>query len=61
MNASNFHITGPEKDRIFVGFESHGVDLEYMLQQRWDNNGDGIRLSENNSTAKKGLFILMKV
>ena len=57
VNASNFHITGPEKDRIFVGFESHGAGFRiYASAKDGTITGDGIRLSENNSTSKKGLF-----
>ena len=57
INESSFQISGPEKDRIFVGFEAVGSGFRIFASAK-DGilSGDGIRLSQNNSLAQKTTF-----
>ncbi len=56
---TSFDISGPEKDRIYLGFEAFGSGFRLFASAK-DGilSGDGIRLSENNSAAQKSLFHL---
>ena len=59
VSASSFTISGPEKDRLTVGFEENGVGFRLFAAAK-DGvvSGHGVRLSENNSQAQKSIFHL---
>ena len=59
VSASSFTISGPEKDRLTVGFEENGVGFRFFAAAK-DGvvSGHGVRLSENNSQAQKSIFHL---
>ncbi len=59
VNASSFTISGPEKDRLIVGFEENGVGFRLFAAAK-DGvvSGHGVRLAENNSPAQKNIFHL---
>jgi flagellar hook-associated protein 1 FlgK len=59
VNASSFTISGPESDRITVGFEEHGAGFRLFAAAK-DGvvSGHGIRLADSNSEAQKSIFHL---
>ena len=59
VNASSFTISGPENDRLAVGFEAHGAGFRLFAAAK-DGvvSGHGIRLADNNSAAQKSIFHL---
>ena len=59
VNASSFTISGPEEDRLTVGFEAHGAGFRLFAAAK-DGvvSGHGVRLSDNNSAAQKSIFHL---
>ena len=59
VSASSFTISGPEKDRLKVGFEESGVGFRLFAAAK-DGvvSGHGVRLAENNSPAQKNIFHL---
>ena len=59
VNASSFTISGPEDDRITVGFEEHGAGFRLFAAAK-DGvvSGHGIRLADSNSAAQKSIFHL---
>ena len=59
VNASSFTISGPESDRLTVGFEAHGAGFRlYAAAKDGVVSGHGIRLADNNSAAQKSIFHL---
>ena len=59
VSASSFTISGPEKDRLVVGFEESGAGFRLFAAAK-DGvvSGHGVRLSDNNTQAKKSIFHL---
>ena len=59
VNASSFTISGPEKDRLTVGFEESGSGFRLFAAAK-DGvvSGHGVRLADNNSPAQKSIFHL---
>ena len=59
VNASSFTISGPESDRLTVGFEAHGAGFRLFAAAK-DGvvSGHGVRLADNNSAAQKSIFHL---
>ena len=57
--ASSFTISGPEKDRLTVGFEESGSGFRLFAAAK-DGvvSGHGVRLADNNSPAQKSIFHL---
>ena len=57
--ASSFTISGPEKDRLTVGFEESGSGFRLFAAAK-DGvvSGHGLRLADNNSPAQKSIFHL---
>ena len=59
VNASSFNISGPEQDRLAVGFEEHGGGFRlFAAANDGVVSGHGVRLSDSNSVAQKGIFHL---
>ena len=59
VSASSFTISGPEKDRLTVGFEESGVGFRlYAAAKDGVVSGHGVRLADNNSPAQKSIFHL---
>ena len=59
VRTSSFDISGPEQNRIYVGFEESGSGFRLFASAK-DGilSGDGLRLSDNNSASQKSLFHL---
>ena len=59
VRTSSFDISGPEENRIYVGFEESGSGFRLFASAK-DGilSGDGLRLSDNNSASQKSLFHL---
>ena len=59
VSASSFTISGPEKDRLTVGFEESGSGFRLFAAAK-DGvvSGHGLRLADNNSPAQKSIFHL---
>lgn len=59
VNASSFTISGPEQDRLTVGFEENGVGFRLFAAVK-DGvvSGHGVRLSDSNTQAQKSIFHL---
>ena len=59
VSASSFTISGPEKDRLTVGFEESGSGFRLFAAAK-DGvvSGHGVRLADNNSPAQKSIFHL---
>ena len=59
VNASSFTISGPESDRLTVGFEASGAGFRLFAAAK-DGvvSGHGIRLADSNSAAQKSIFHL---
>ena len=59
VRTSSFDISGPEENRIYVGFEESGSGFRLFASVK-DGilSGDGLRLSDNNSASQKSLFHL---
>ena len=59
VRTSSFDISGPEENRIYVGFEEAGSGFRLFASAK-DGilSGDGLRLSDNNSASQKSLFHL---
>ena len=59
VSASSFTVSGPEKDRLTVGFEESGVGFRLFAAAK-DGvvSGHGVRLADNNSPAQKSIFHL---
>ena len=59
MRGSSFEISGPEENRIYVGFEESGSGFRLFATAK-DGilSGDGLKLSENNNASQKSLFHL---
>ena len=59
VRTSSFDISGPEENRIYVGFEESGSGFRLFASAK-DGilSGDGLRLSDNNSASQKSLFYL---
>ena len=59
VRTSSFVISGPEENRIYVGFEESGSGFRLFASAK-DGilSGDGLRLSDNNSASQKSLFHL---
>ena len=59
VNASSFTISGPESDRLTVGFEASGDGFRLFAAAK-DGvvSGHGIRLADSNSAAQKSIFHL---
>ena len=59
VRTSTFDISGPEENRIYVGFEESGSGFRLFASAK-DGilSGDGLRLSDNNSASQKSLFHL---
>lgn len=59
VRASSFDISGPEEDRINIGFEASGTGFRLFASAK-DGilSGDGLRLSANNSNSQKTIFHL---
>ena len=59
VRETSFDISGPEKDRLYLGFETSGTGFRLVATAK-DGilSGDGLRLSENNSAAQKSIFHL---
>ena len=59
VRGSSFEISGPEENRIYVGFEESGSGFRLFAAAK-DGilSGDGLKLSENNNASQKSLFHL---
>ena len=59
VRTSSFDISGPEENRIYVGFEESGSGFRLFASAK-DGilSGDGLRLSDNNSASQKSSFHL---
>ena len=59
MRGSSFEISGPEENRIYVGFEVWFLAFRLFATAK-DGilSGDGLKLSENNNASQKSLFHL---
>ena len=59
VSASSFTISGPEKDRLTVGFEESGAGFRLFAAAK-DGvvSGHGVRLSDSNTPAQKSIFHL---
>jgi flagellar hook-associated protein 1 FlgK len=59
VNASSFTISGPEQDRLAVGFEAHGAGFRlFAVAKDGVVSGHGVRISDNVSEAQKTIFHL---
>ncbi|MFL2794743.1 MAG: flagellar hook-associated protein FlgK [Paracoccaceae bacterium] len=59
VRETSFDISGPEEDRIYLGFENSGSGFRlYASAKDGILSGDGLRLSENNSAAQKSALHL---
>jgi flagellar hook-associated protein 1 FlgK len=59
VSASSFTISGPEQDRLTVGFEENGAGFRLFAAAK-DGvvSGHGVRLSDSNTQAQKNIFHL---
>ena len=57
VNSSSFSVSGPEEERLFLGFETIGSGFRFYASAK-DGviSGDGLRVSENTSAAQKSRF-----
>jgi flagellar hook-associated protein 1 FlgK len=59
VSASSFTISGPEQDRLTVGFEENGAGFRlYAAAKDGVVSGHGVRLSDSNTQAQKNIFHL---